>query len=193
MRFGMFFATTACVVLWGCGPSTTPTTVPIPHFLLGDPPMGPSTPCPTIGFDGAGPAAAPVTTHTNCGFTVTATTPNWTVWTGYGHPAPFIGFMSADGEKTTGEIRVTAARGKFKFESVDLYSSITAIPYVIVGLANSAPVFSLQSTHGNTYGDFATISNPNADADIDTLVIELSNSSAPCCSNPMGLDNIVLR
>jgi len=27
---------------------------------------------------------------------------------------------------------------------------------------------------------------------IDTLTITLTNPAAPCCENPMGLDNIVL-
>lgn len=138
MRFAISFALTACLGLWACGGST----VPIPAFLIASTPAGASTPCPAIGFDDAGPAAAPVTTYTRCGFTVTATTPNWTVWTGYGSPAPFIGFMSAAGATTTGEIRVTAAAGKFTFQSVDVYSSTTPIPYVIVGVANSATVFS---------------------------------------------------
>jgi hypothetical protein len=29
-------------------------------------------------------------------------------------------------------------------------------------------------------------------ASIDTLLIKLTNATAPCCSNPMGVDNIVL-
>lgn len=193
MRFVMSFAVTAWLGLWACGPSATPGTVPTPDFLITSTPAGASTPCPTIGFDDAGAAAAPVTTYTSCGFTVTATTPNWTVWTGYGRPAPFIGFMSGAGATTTGGIRVTAAAGKFTFQSVDVYSSTTPIPYVIMGLANSAPVFALQSTQANTFGNFATISNPNADAQIDALLIQLSNPAAPCCPNPTGLDNIVVK
>jgi len=165
----------------------------IPSFLLESTPPGPETPCPTLGFDDAGVAAAPVATYTRCGFTVTATTPNWAVWTGYGHPAPFIGFMSAAGETTTGTIRVTAAAGDFRFQSVDVYSSTTPIPYVITGSRSSAPVFSLQSTQGNTFGNFATVNNPQPDVLIDALVIQLSNPAAPCCDNPTGLDNIVLE
>jgi hypothetical protein len=189
MRFVSSFALTVCLGLWACG-GGSPS---IPPFLLASTPAGPSTPCPALGFDDAGAAAAPVTTYTRCGFTVTATTPNWNVWTGYGLPAPFIGFMSAAGATTTGEIRVTAAAGKFTFQSVDVYSSTTPIPYVIMGVANSTTVFALRSTQGNTYGNFATISNPNADAEVDALVIQLSNPAAPCCPNPTGLDNIVVK
>ena len=124
---------------------------------------------------------------------MTAATPNWTVWTGYGHPAPFIGFMSAAGETTTGRVRVTAAAGTFTFQSLDVYSSTTPIPYVISGSLNSAPVFTLQSIEGNTFGNFATIINPRPDARIDALVLQLSNPAAPCCENPTGLDNIALK
>ena len=190
MRFLIPFGLSFCLGLWGCGSSHS--SVPIPPFFLESTPPGPETPCPTLGFDEAGAAGAPVTTYTRCGFTVTATTPNWAVWTGYGHPAPFIGFMSAAGETTTGEIRVTAAAGTFKFQSVDVYSSTTPIPYVITGSLSSAPVFSLRSTEGNTFGDFATVSNPHLDALIDALVIQLSNPAATCCDNPTGLDNIAL-
>lgn len=207
MRFAISVVITACLGLCACGgsPSTpsaalatvpssssSPATVPIPPYLVAQTPAGVSTPCPAIGFDDAGAAAAPVTTYTRCGFTVTATTPNWTVWTGYGHPAPFIGFMSGAGATTTGEIRVTAA-GKFTFQSVDVYSSTTPIPYLITGIANSATVFTLERTQPNTFGNFATIGNPNAGAQIDTLVIQLSNPAAACCPNPTGLDNIVVK
>ena len=41
-----------------------------------------------------------------------------------------------------------------------------------------------------TFGKFATISSPNAAVPIDTLRIRLTNPSAPCCANPVGLDNI---
>ncbi len=208
MRLTISVAFTACLGLCACGgspstpsaapataPSSSPsmTAVPIPGYLVASTPAGASTPCPAIGFDDAGAAAAPVTTYTRCGFTVTATTSNWTVWTGYGHPAPFIGFMSAAGATTTGEIRVTAAAGKFTFQSVDVYSSTTPIPYLITGIADSATVFTLQRTQPNTFGNFATISNPNAGAQIDTLVIQLSNPAAACCPNPTGLDNIVVK
>ena len=124
---------------------------------------------------------------------MTATTPNWTVFTHYGHPAPAIVFESGAGATTTGEVRVTAAAGTFTFQSVDVYSSTTPIPYVITGFVNSATVFALRGTQGNTYGDFATINNPNAGAQIDALVIRLVNPAALCCPNPTGLDNIVVK
>ncbi len=204
MKLRLAIGVLACLPLSACGPApstptatttttTTSSDVAIPAYLIGTTPLGPSTPCPAIGFDDAGAPAAPVTTYTRCGFTVTATTTNWTAWTGYGHPAPFIGFMSAAGATTTGEVRVTSAAGTFTFESVDLYSSTTPIPYVITGLANFATVFTVEGKQPNTFGNFATVSNPNATARVDTLVIRLTNPAAPCCANPMGLDNIVVK
>ena len=184
MRSVITFALTVCLGLWACGASPCP---------IASTSAGASTPCPTLGFDGFDDEACAVTTYTKCGFTVTATTPNWTVITQYGHPAPAIVFESAAGATTTGEVRVTAAAGKFTFRSVDVYSSTTPIPYVITGVANSATVFALRGTHGNTYGDFATITNPNAGAQIDALVIRLVNPAVLCCPNPTGLDNIVVK
>ena len=110
----------------------------------------------------------------------------------YGHPAPFIQFSSPAGTTTTGELIVTAAGTKFRFQSVDLYSSTTPIPYTITGIANSATVLTIQRTQGNTFDNFATVTNPQPDAQLDALLIRLTNPSAPCCSNPMGLDNIVV-
>lgn len=191
MRFLLPLGLPVCLGLSACG--TSSSSVPIPPGLLASTRPGPETPCPTLGFDGAGAAGASVTTYTRCGFTVTATTRNWSVWTGYGHPPPFIGFMSAAGDTTTAAIRVTAAAGTFTFKSVDVYSSTTPIPYVIEGSLDSAQVFSLRTTQGNTFGDFATISNPQPDAPVDTLVIRLWNPAAPCCDNPTGLDDVVLR
>lgn len=88
---------------------------------------------------------------------------------------------------------MTAAGAGFTFQSVDLYSSTTPIPYVVTGIANAATVFTIQNTQGNTFGNFARVVNPNATAQIDALLIRLSNAAAPCCANPMGLDNIVVR
>ncbi len=149
--------------------------------------------CPQIGFDNIGSAqGAPFTAYTACGFTVTATTSNWTVSTTYGHPAPFIQFMTAGNTVGTGEVVVRAGGAAFTFQSVDVYSSTTPIPYVITGIANGATVFTFQNMVGNTYGNFATVSNPNPAVQVDTLVIRLTNPSVPI-SNPMGLDNIVVK
>lgn len=210
MKRGILVAVFACLPFAACGESDTavsPTTDSTatqaaqgssagatPEYLIAATPAGsPSTPCPTLGFDGVGAPAETVTTYTSCGFTVAATTAKWTAWTGYGNPAPFIGFMAAGGVTGEGEVRVTSAAGKFAFQSVDIYSSTTKIPYVITGFVNSTKVFSIEGTQPNTFGKFATISNPNAATQVDALVIRLTNPAAPCCANPVGLDNIVVR
>jgi hypothetical protein len=48
----------------------------------------------------------------------------------------------------------------------------------------------MANTLPNTFGDFATVVNPQAADVIDTLVIRLVNSTAN--SSPMGVDNIVV-
>jgi hypothetical protein len=209
MRRRMAIALFAWLPFTACGasetavtPTTTSTTqaaqdssaVATPDFLIAATPAGSaSTPCPALGFDEVGAPGATVTTYTKCGFTVTATTTNWAAWTGYGNPAPFIGFISAGGVTGEGEVRVTSAAGTFTFQSVDIYSSTTKIPYVITGLVNSAAVFTIEGTQPNTFGKFATVTNPNATALVDTLVIRLTNPAAVCCANPVGLDNIAVK
>jgi hypothetical protein len=132
------------------------------------------------------------TTLTRCGLTVTGTTSNWMASTAYGRPAPFIQFVSPAGTTAVAELLVTSAGAKFMFQSVDLYSSTTPIPYAITGVVNSMTVLNIRGTQGNTFGNFATVANPQPTTLLDALLIHLTNPSAPCCSNPMGLDNIVL-
>jgi hypothetical protein len=140
-----------------------------------------------------GSPGAAVTTYSKCGFTVAASGASWTAWTGYGNPAPFIGFMSAGGTTTTGTVRVTSAAGRFTFQSADVYSSTTPIPYVITGMLGSTTVFTIKGTQPNTFGRFATVSNPNGSAQVDALVIEVTNPAAECCTNPVGVDNLVVK
>jgi hypothetical protein len=78
-------------------------------------------------------------------------------------------------------------RSHIQLQSVDLYASLVPIPYQITGRRNSTTVFTLANTLPNTFGDFATVVNPQASAVIDTLVISLTDGVSA-----MGLDNIVL-
>ena len=147
---------------------------------------------PTITFNGLGAnVGSPVSAYTESGFTVSATAGSWTV-DGYGNPGPSIIFSASAGSTVTGTIQVTAGGAAFSFTSVDLYSSTTPIPYTITGRRNSTTAFTMAATLPNTFGNFATVANPQAAAMIDTLVISLSNPAAPCCSNPMGVDNIAV-
>lgn len=132
-----------------------------------------------------------LSSYTESGITVVATAGGWRARTGFGKPAPFISFATSPGVSETGRVKVTAGDLPFSFVSVDLYSSITPIPYVFTGLMGSTKVFSVSGTVPNTFGAFAAIANPNAGDLIDTLVIELTNGAA-CCENPMGLDNVQL-
>ena len=96
--------------------------------------------------------------------------------------------MCLVGTTEIGEVRVTSPV-TFTFLSVDIYSSTTKTPYEISGLLNGAAVFVAQDVQGNTFGAFATIGSPRP-ASIDTLRIRLTSPAAPCCANPVGLDNI---
>jgi hypothetical protein len=138
-------------------------------------------------------SGTPVTIYSESGFLVSANPGNWVVNATYGNPAPFIQFESSGGNAVTGQIQVWAdGRAAFSFKSIDLYSSTTKIPYTIIGTRDLAIVFTLADTLPNTFGNFRTVVNPHGTDAIDMLTISLSNSSAPCCPNPMGLDNIVL-
>jgi hypothetical protein len=138
-------------------------------------------------------AASSFSTYAESGFTVTATSGNWAALTSFGNPAPFIQFLRINPEPTTtAQVAITAGASPFRFDSVDLYSSITPIPYVFTGLLNSSTVFTRVGTVPNTLGAFATVTS-NQPQTIDTLLITLSNPATPCCGqNPVGLDNIVV-
>jgi hypothetical protein len=146
----------------------------------------------TIGFSGL-TTPSPITTYVESGFAVSAISGGWQAVTGFGNPAPFIQFVRAATEPTlTAQIEVTSSVSPFAFSSLDVYSSLTTIPYVITGFLGSSPVFTLSGTVPNTFGGFATVSAASSPA-IDTLRIALSNPATACCSNPVGLDNIVVR
>ncbi len=147
----------------------------------------------TITFGSLAINGAAITTYSEEGFDLIASGQSWQVRTTYGKPLPFIYFDAAAGAApATGIITITDGGAPFRFNSVDLYSSTTAIPYTFTGLLGSTVVFSVTGTQPQTFGNFATVVNPDAGASIDTLVISLTNAPAPCCGNPVGLDNIVL-
>ena len=133
---------------------------------------------------------APFGTHTACGLTISASGASWQSSTSYGNPAPFIQFIVPGGTTVIGDITLQSSDGPFTFASVDIYSSTTKIPYEIAGTAHGSVALSLQDVQGNTFGGFATVVNPHAATAIDGLRIRLTNPAAPCCTNPVGLDNI---
>src|SRR5207245_1032726 len=83
----------------------------------------------------------------------------------------------------------TAGTSPFYFKSVDLYSSITPIPYVISGVRNGSTIFTMADTLPNTFGRFRTVASQNTTDAIDTLSITLTNAPPSCitCQNPNGL------
>jgi hypothetical protein len=172
-------------------PSATPDTVTNPF-----PRIDPSTLAPsmtyTIGFSSLRDNRVPFTTHVESGFSVSVVSAEWITLTTYGNPQPFVEFNGPAGTTTTGELRITADGPPFWLNSVDFYSSTTKIPYVIEGFLNSEPAFTVIDVIGNTFGAFARRTNPKADVPVQEIRIRLSNPSAPCCSNPMGVDNIVV-
>jgi hypothetical protein len=62
---------------------------------------------------------------------------------------------------------------------------MTTIPFTFTGLLHGNTVFTTAGTVPYTFGNFATVSNPNEADVIDTLQV-------PSISNPVGLDNIVV-
>lgn len=200
MRRGLLtlLAGLALAISPGCGsdssnapsPPLAPTQAAPPPTQFPAPPTqlqsGPVT------FSGVGGEGMPVATYSELGFTIQATAGTWQAGANYGNPLPFIRFQAQGGATIAGELVVTAGGQTFSFTGVDLYSSTTPIPYQITGLRNSATVFTASATLGNTFGNFRTVASPEPSVAIDTLKISLVNAAAPCCPNPMGLDNITL-
>ena len=196
----VFLAVLVLSISPGCnsGTGTTPSTPLAPTTPAATPPPAqPPTPqaelkTGPITFDGVSGEGTPFASYSESGFTVQATVGSWQAGANYGNPRPFIRFEAQGGTTVTGELQVTGGGATFSFTSVDLYSSTTPIPYQITGLRNSGTVLATSGTLANTFGQFRTVASPAPDEAIDTLKIVLTNAAAPCCTNPMGVDNIVL-
>jgi len=146
----------------------------------------------TIGFNEA--VAGPFTTYSESGFTVIATPERWAAVTTFGNPLPSIQFLRETGEPiVAGTIEITNSSSLFTFSSIDLYSSVTPIEFLITGFLSSTRVFTGSGTLPNPMGTFRTLTIPPGAAlePLDSLVITLFNPIVPV-SNPMGLDNIVV-
>lgn len=177
-------------------PKTSPSPTPVSSS---SPATAPTTTTPqaelqsgSITFSGLSADRASVTSYSELGFTLTMTSGSWQTFANYGNPRPSVIFQTPGGTTATGELQVAGGGATFKFSSVDVYSSTTPIPYTITGLRGSAAVFTLAGTVPNTFGQFRTVASRDPAAVIDTLKIALTNAAAPCCNNPMGVDNITL-
>jgi hypothetical protein len=156
----------------------------------------PSTPPPALRLDGpitfAGLSrGSAVTGYEESGVTLQVVSGAWEVADTYGNPPPFVQFRVAGGETVSGTLQFSAGGATFSFRSVDVYASTTPIPYTIAGLRGGAEVLTLSGTVPNTFGQFRTVSGGEP-VTIDTLRITLTNRAAPCCANPMGIDNLLL-
>jgi hypothetical protein len=128
------------------------------------------------------------TNYTESGLTVSALSGNWVV--GFGHPPPGIDFINPTLTTQTASISVTDGGFPFKFSSIELFSSTTAIPYTFTGLLNGSIVETNSATVPMTFGNFVKVGGFQSDVTIDTLQVTLSNPAVPFTGNPVGLDNI---
>ena len=187
--------TAAALLLLGgalaCSPMAPTSPVPATPVTSGATPAG-ALDVGTLTFEDLKSNGASLSEYHERGFTLKFTGAAWTELVTYGNPAPSAIFKVDGGASATGTLEVSGGGQTFRFAAVDLYSSTTKIPYRIVGLSGGAVVFTLDDQLPNTFGKFRTVQS-SSDAPIDTLRIALTNNAAPCCSNPMGLDNIVLR
>jgi hypothetical protein len=185
MRASTVPAVLLVLVLAGCSGNvpTAPPATPVPA-------QSPAVDPGAITFGALTEHAAAVDSYSEAGFTVKTSGAGWIASTTYGNPRPFIAFIAQGGDTLVGQVDVNAAGATFLFQSVDLYASTTPIPYKIDGLRNGVEVFSLTGTVPNTFGMFKTVENSRGEVAVDTLRIALTNAAAPCCRNPMGLDNL---
>ena len=163
-------------------------------FTVGPPLPGTAT----VTFNAlAGPNGTPFVSHLEQDVLVEPVAGAWTVLAGYGRPAPAIQLVRTTSDPTlVGDVRVTAGGALFRLSSLDIYSSVTPIPYTLTGTLSGVPVFTSVCTVPNTFGNFATVANPDATLAVDTVVISVTNPAPNCppiCGgNPVGIDNIVV-
>jgi hypothetical protein len=187
-----------CVLALASACSESSATAPSIVVSVAQAPAAPPPPAAgpfepgTITFAGITSADA-LGSYSERGLVMSLTGAEWTGSLTYGNFAPFVLFKSAAGVSTTGTVDMNGGGQLFSFVSVDVYSSTTKIPYTITGLRGGAAVFTLSDIVPNTFGRFKTVDATDPGIQIDTLRIALTNNAAPCCPNPMGLDNIVVR
>jgi hypothetical protein len=146
-----------------------------------------------ISFDDIGDNGEPFTLYTEDGFMVfPAGGEPWINNTVYGKPAPSVIFnrQRGDPELWAGMFIRAEDTSDFTFSAVDLYSSVTPIPYRFIGYDEGMPMFDVSATMPITFGQFVTALNAASDVLIDLLYIELVNPFIPIGGNPVGFDNV---
>ena len=174
----LLIAAILTVTAAGCtGSSTAPSS----------PPSGTTT----IAFSSITADGAPVTIYTENGYSL-STSGDWQGKTTFGNPPPFIEFVTPAATMKVAMVQVFAnTHEPFTFRSVDVYSSITTVPYVISGVRDFSVVFMVSDTLPNTFGNFRTVLSTHPNDAVDTLTIQLTNP-VTCCANTIGIDNIVV-
>lgn len=148
-----------------------------------------------IGFDGLTGHNEPFIYYNEDGFTVFgAGGEPWVKNIVYGKPAPSVIFNRPAGapDLFAGMIVRAESTQDFTFSSIDLYSSVTPIPYRFIGYNEGLPVLYFTATMPNTFGAFLTALNPYSDVLIDVLYIDLINPFVAIGGNPMGIDNLIV-
>jgi hypothetical protein len=149
----------------------------------------------TIDFNGLpGSQGSPFVGYTEAGFTVAPLSGNWLVGQTFGHPPPYIFFQhpAVGGTTTTAAIEITHAGATFSFSAIDIYSSVTPVPYVFTGSLSGATVFTTTGTVPLPLGNFITTTNPHGADLIDALDVTLSTFTQFPVPNTVGVDNIVV-
>jgi hypothetical protein len=113
----------------------------------------------------------------------------------YGKPGPSAIFNRERGEpeQWAGMHVFPFDTDPFQFRSIDLYSSVTPIPYRFLGYFDGILMFDISGTMGNSFGQFATLTNPLAETWLHVLYVELVNPYVAFGGNPVGFDNLVLN
>jgi hypothetical protein len=146
-----------------------------------------------IGFDEIGANGTQFTTYVEDGFTVTPGSSRWINVRTYGAPAPSAQFnRNPEEPELSSGLFVTAVGADFTFSSVDLYSSMTPIPYRVLGYQDDAVVLDFSGTVPNTFGAFRTVLNDQSGLLLDRLYIRLTNPFLALGGNPVGMDNIIV-
>lgn len=149
-----------------------------------------------IGFDDlAGANNDPFYVYSEDGFLVyPGGGADWVQNIVYGKPAPSLIFnrQRDDPELFAGVFISEENAHPFTFSAVDLYSSVTPIPYRFLGYREAVPVFDVYGTMPNTFGQFVTAFNTDFEIEIDLLYIELVNPYIAIGGNPVGFDNVVV-
>jgi hypothetical protein len=143
-----------------------------------------------LGFDGLGNGAA-FKTYKAHGFTVRRVKPGWTVDGDFGNPAPEIEFVVPANTIVGKAVTVTEAGKEFSLDSIDIYSSVAAVNWEFVGSLKGQTLYKDKGQIPNPMGGFATVSNPDASALVDSVEITLTSVQS-AVENPIGLDNIVV-